>query len=105
MKRKITSTLSLAVFAALMSPYAMGADRFGYGGDYVRGGYIGANIGMSKADIDEGGIAASLGAGATVSSDDKSVGYKLYGGYRFHRNFAVEGGFFDLGSFEVTAAI
>src|SRR6185503_17500920 len=35
--------------------------------------------------------------------DDSGIGYKLYGGVPLTRNFAIEGGFFDLGKFSFTA--
>jgi OOP family OmpA-OmpF porin len=47
-----------------------------------------------------------LGAGfasATIEDDDRSTGYKAFGGYQFNRYFAVEGGYFDLGKFGYTA--
>ena len=32
-----------------------------------------------------------------------TTGYKLFGGYKFNKNFALEGGYFDLGKFGFTA--
>lgn len=72
-----------------------------------KGWYIGANIGQSAAEIDDEKITNSLvGSGFTVTSiddDDRDLGYKLFGGYQFNRNFALEGGYFDLGKFSFTA--
>jgi len=84
-------TLSLLVLAAIASPLAMAADPTWY---------LGGNIGQSRPDLDEGRIANQvLGPGLAVTSshDDRDTGAKLFGGYRFHRNFAIEGGYFDLG--------
>ena len=69
--------------------------------------YGGLSVGRSKAKIDDERITANLlGAGLTTTSmtnDDSSTGYKLFGGYQLHRNFAVEGGYFDLGRFGFTS--
>jgi OOP family OmpA-OmpF porin len=67
-----------------------------------QGGYVGFAIGQSKAKIDQGDIDsafASLGLGASTSVDDTDIGFKVYGGYRFNRNFAIEGGYTDFGKF------
>ncbi len=99
MKSAIASgTLGLAALAILASPFALADDA---------GWYIGANIGQSKSKIDNARITSQmLGAGLTTSSitdDEHDTGYKLFGGYSFNRYFAVEGGYFDLGTFSFTA--
>lgn len=70
------------------------------------GPYIGGNIGSSRAHFDTPGtLNAFVGPGFSVNSttgQDREVGGKLYGGYRFNRNFALEGGYFDLGRFDYT---
>ena len=38
-----------------------------------------------------------------MSRDESSVAYKLFGGYQLNRNFAIEGGYFDLGKFGFTS--
>lgn len=72
----------------------------------ILGPYIGGNIGRTSARIDAPNtLGAFVGPGYTVNSaveDNRDTGYKLYGGYRFHRNFAVEAGWFDLGKFDYT---
>lgn len=98
MKLKRTSeALGLAI-AVIVSPVATAADR---------GGYIGGNVGQSRAHFDEGPMATRVMAPGrvvtSIGSDDRDVGYKLYGGYRFSRHFALEGGYFDLGKFDFTA--
>lgn len=71
------------------------------------GWYVGANAGQSRADIDEEKISrALLGAGFatnSITSDERDLGYKLFGGYQFSRYFALEGGYFDLGEFSYQA--
>jgi len=62
--------------------------------DGDRGAYIGAGIGRaSAADY------CSDSAGLAVSScDDSDSSFKVFGGYRFTRNFAVEAAYVDLGT-------
>jgi OOP family OmpA-OmpF porin len=64
--------------------------------------YVGGNIGQSRAKIDDARITPLL-PGATISDDNKGNAFKLLGGYQFNRNFAVEGGYFNLGEFGYTA--
>jgi OOP family OmpA-OmpF porin len=93
-----TGTLSLAVLAAIFSPYAVADDS---------GWYAGANVGQSRAKIDDPRIAAQLlGAGVTavsIADNKRDTGYKLFGGYRVNKNFALEGGYFNLGRFSYVA--
>ena len=71
------------------------------------GWYGGINIGQSRAKIDDAGITRGLlGSGFTttsISDDDRDTGFKLYGGYQINKNFALEGGYFNLGKFGFTA--
>ncbi|MCY7371203.1 MAG: OmpA family protein [Polaromonas sp.] len=94
----IPGSLSLLALAAMVSPYALADDLGWYGG---------ANIGRSAATIDDARITsglASRGLGTSSISDrDSSTGFKLYGGYQFNRNLALEAGYFDLGKFGYTA--
>jgi OOP family OmpA-OmpF porin len=70
------------------------------------GPYVGGNIGRTSASFDTPSTLGNfVGPGFAVNSastDNRDTGYKLYGGYRFHRNFAVEGGWFDLGHSQYT---
>ncbi|MDY0147195.1 MAG: OmpA family protein [Halothiobacillus sp.] len=95
---QITATLSLLVIAMMAGPMAVADDS---------GWYIGANAGQSRATIDNDRITRNLlGSGFTtnaLTNDDRSIGYKLYGGYQFNRYFALEGGYFNLGKFGYTA--
>ena len=71
--------------------------------DSTTGPYLGANLGTTRAQFNNDSINSTLaGQGFTVNSrteDNRSTGYKLFGGYQLNRNFAVEGGYFDLGRF------
>ncbi len=90
--------LELAALAVFASPLAMADDAGWYGG---------VNVGQSRAKIDDARVTSNLlGSGFATSSitdDDSDTGYKLFGGYKFNRNFALEGGYFDLGRFGFTA--
>jgi len=64
-----------------------------------RGWYAGIGAGRSQLDF-AGNFAQVFGATAsTTSQDDSDSGYKVYGGFRFGRHFALEGGYSDFGSF------
>ena len=95
---RTSGTLGLAALAVVCSPFALADDTGWYGG---------INIGQSSANIDDAKITDNLLGGgfvsASVADDDSDTGYKLFGGYRFNKNFALEGGYFDLGKFGYTA--
>jgi OOP family OmpA-OmpF porin len=95
---KVSGTLGLAALAVVGSPYAAADDA---------GWYVGANVGQSRAKIDDERISNNIiGAGfsaVTISDDDRDVGYKVFAGYQFNKYFALEGGYFDLGKFGYTA--
>src|ERR1039458_4695860 len=95
---RASGTLGLAALAVIASPFAVADDSGWYGG---------GNIGQSRATNDDARDTSSLvGQGATATSitdDNRHSGYKLFGGYKFNRNFALEGGYFDLGRFSYTA--
>lgn len=65
-------------------------------------GYVGGNIGRTWSDFDGTPATTPPAALSLTSEDDRELGFKLFGGYQFHRNFAVEGGFYDLGRFDYT---
>lgn len=93
------SLLGLAVVALLVCPWVHAAP--------VTGWYLGAGVGESRAKIDEDRIGKSLrDAGfttVTFNNDERDIGFKLFSGYQFTPNFALEGGYFDLGKFGFTA--
>jgi OOP family OmpA-OmpF porin len=62
--------------------------------------YVGAGIGGAWTGVDDKDLDDRLtGLGYTTSSDveDTDAGWKLFGGYQFNENFAIEGTFVDLG--------
>lgn len=95
---RTSGTLGLVALAVIASPYAAADDA---------AWYAGASLGQSKANIDNAGISRGLlGGGFTttaINADDRDTGYKLFGGYQFNKNFALEAGYFDLGSFGFAA--
>jgi len=83
MQNKILTTALLAGFAAVPT-LAMAQAK---GGNADLGFYAGISAGQSKtADCPGGG-----------SCDDKDTAYRVFGGYKFHPNIAVEGGYSPLG--------
>jgi len=95
---RASGTLGLVAAAVIASPFAVAADPGWYGG---------LSVGQSRATIDDARITGNLlGNGFTAASivdDDRDTGYKLFGGYQINKNFAVEGGYFNLGKFGFTA--
>ena len=91
--------LGVVAFAVLSSV----ASSWVIAQDSTTGPYIGANLGTTRAQINNDSINSTLsGQGFTVNSrteNNRSTGYKLFGGYQLNRNFSVEGGYFDLGRF------
>ncbi|WP_292258030.1 outer membrane beta-barrel protein, partial [Marinospirillum sp.] len=78
---------------------AFAEDSFWYGG---------ANIGQSAAKIDSGSIRSELEQSGALDvtefdRDNKDLGYKIFGGYQFNQNLAIELGVFDLGQFDFEA--
>lgn len=69
--------------------------------------YVGLSVGQSQARIDQERITASLLAGGAATTamtvDERDTAYKLFGGYQFNKNFALEGGYFNLGKFGFTS--
>ncbi len=52
-------------------------------------GYAGIGLGQTTADFPDCDISPNC--------DDKDTGFKIFGGYRFNQNFALEGGYADFG--------
>ena len=100
MKRvaKTVGTLGLVGWGVMNSPLTVAADSGWTGG---------LSVGQSRAKIDNERITNQLlGAGFTSESiiDDSrdDFAYKIFGGYKFNKFFAVEGGYFNLGQFGYT---
>jgi OOP family OmpA-OmpF porin len=69
------------------------------------GPYAGLGIGYSLSDIDGPTIREELCGGmvacniTSYSQDENDLGFKLFGGYLFNENFALEGGYFNMGEY------
>jgi OOP family OmpA-OmpF porin len=71
----------------------------GITGPVLAQGYIGAGAGITTIDVCDG-----IG-GPGVSCDDEDTGLKIFGGYKFSPNLAVEGAWVDLGEASLTDGV
>ena len=71
------------------------------------GAYILGAVGASKVAIDKASIDDALTSvgvtGLSSTTDETDTGYKLQLGYKLNQNFAIEGGYVDLGEFTYDA--
>lgn len=71
-----------------------------------QGWYIGAGAGQSRAN-NAGGCSDLNGVfdpGFSCTSNDTSTGWRLFTGYQFNPNLALEAAYVDLGSFKTSAS-
>ena len=98
--KKLELLLAGSVFSILATGNALAADD--------KGPYIGIGVGFTSIDAGTSGqeLANELVAlgfsSATVTIDESSTGFKLLGGYRVNKNFAVEGYYANLGTYDFT---
>jgi OOP family OmpA-OmpF porin len=92
--------LSVLTLAMLATPWAMADEETSW--------YMGASAGPAQARMDEARILQNLGnsglGNAGFSDNNRGDGYKVFGGYQFNRNLALEGSYFDLGQYSFTAS-
>lgn len=100
MKRvtKAAGALGLMGCAVMASAWAAADDASWYGG---------LSVGQANSNLDDARTTRSvLGVAATsTASNKRDTGYKLFGGRKFNRNWALEAGYFELGRFGFTSAI
>lgn len=89
MNVRLISTILVLGISVTSIPLASAAERGGYFGISVGE----TDAGLSVSDFNDGGVTSG-------SVDDSDTGWKLFGGFRFSENLAIEGGLFNLG--EVT---
>jgi OOP family OmpA-OmpF porin len=84
----------MATFLA-SSAYAQDASHF----------YAGGSFGQSRAELDAARTTGQVLPGVNtigISNDRTDDAFKLFGGYQFNRNIAIESGYFDLGKSRFT---
>ena len=101
MKSKHTlRVIAAAVLSIVSVPTALAQ----YSDSYY---YLGGGVGKARVEINDERVTRPLfGTGLTatnINRDNHDTAYKLFGGYQFNRNFAVEAGYFNLGTFGFSA--
>ena len=94
MKRLITT----AILTGLIASPAF-AQSYQYSPN--EGPYLGIGLGHASLNNDTLDRLDDLGA----DTDDSDTGYKLFAGYQFNPNFAIEAGYVDFGEYSASAAI
>lgn len=64
--------------------------------------YAGASIGMSSTPVYASDVPVTGATAATFPKNDTDTGYKAQLGYQFNPNFALEGGYVNLGKANIT---
>lgn len=106
---KKMGTFTAVAIALLASQAAFAQDQFVNPEWANKAWYMGAGVGVTKATIDEARIRSGLlASGSTAISsftvDEKDRGFKIYLGKQLSRNFAIEGGYYDLGEFSFASS-
>lgn len=99
-RRQPWKVIGVAVSIALFSIQGAHAQEQGW--------YAGANAGVTNAKQTDGGINsafASQGVTADTNLDKRDNIYSLNLGYQFHKNFALEGGYVDLGKYKFNSNV
>jgi OOP family OmpA-OmpF porin len=100
-------TLTIIASALLISQLAQAEDDWNNPEWANSAWYIGAGGGRTKSNIDQDRLIRSLINGGATSvvfnSDERDTGYKIFLGKQLNKNFALEGGYFDLGKFGFNA--
>lgn len=97
---KTLGILSLAGLGSLLAVTAVHAqsDRYFYGG---------VGVGLSRAMVNDVGVAAKLRANGVTQTnmtvDESDTTFKAFAGYQMNRNIGFEAGYFNLGKSGFTA--
>lgn len=84
----------IALSALLLASGLVSAQQSGF--------YVGGSIGSAMVDANGGvdDVLSSFGAtNVSGNTDDTDFSYKIFGGYKINKNFAVEGGYANFGKF------
>ena len=101
MKSKHTlRVIAVAILGIVSVPSALAQ----YSDSYY---YLGGGLGKARVEINDERVTRPLfGSGLTatnINRNNHDTAYKLFGGYQFNRNFALEAGYFNLGTFGFSA--
>ena len=96
---------SLVLASLLLASGLAAAQTATHTGVYVGGSVGGAWVDMGNVAGDVANIARSAGATNVTSDEDEGdTVFKLFAGYKFNKNFAIEGGYADLGKYTASAS-
>lgn len=105
--RHVLRMIGLTGLGCVAAGSALAQNRDGLASPYSPYFYGGVSLGASQARIDDESIVARLrGAGLATTRmtlDESSTAYKIFGGYQFTPNWALEAGYFNLGKFGYAA--
>src|SRR5262245_7319797 len=97
-RKAIVSVATIAGTLAIPAAHAAGVD----------GWYVGGALGGSQQHFGGGQIDNALsnqGLTSSSSIDKSDTSLRLFGGYQFNPNLAVEGGYVNLGKFDYSSTI
>jgi len=97
---KLIHSIPLFCLAVSANTFAEDSTKNGF---YVLGEVTHSSTPLDKKGFDQSLTNASA-TGLTSNSKDQSNQWRLQGGYKFNPNFAVEGGYIDLGKSKYKAA-
>jgi len=105
MNRKfwVTAGLALGLSAGTVAPSMAATTNW----ETVATWYVGLSGGESRSQANSSDLSSALSNNGLTplssSLDDSDTGWKLYLGYQFNPNFAVEAGYIDFGKFNFSA--
>lgn len=97
-RKAIVSVATVVGAFAVPAAHAAGVD----------GWYVGGALGGSQQHLGGGQIDNALsnqGLTSSSSIDKSDTSLRLFGGYQFNRNFALEGGYVNLGKFNYSSTV
>lgn len=104
---KTNLKLSFAIALAFSASSAFAADDTFVNPDWANSAvYIGGSVGQGRSHLDDANVVNTLTGNAPLarfSSDQRDRGFKLFVGKQLNQYFAIEGGYFDLGSYRFDA--